>query len=26
RPHLERWMAELRDRRAAQEVLALPLA
>ncbi|MGF2508802.1 glutathione S-transferase, partial [Ralstonia pseudosolanacearum] len=25
-PHLERWMAELRDRRAAQEVLALPPA
>ncbi|MDE2203251.1 MAG: glutathione S-transferase [Burkholderiaceae bacterium] len=25
RPHLERWMAALRDRRAAQEVLALPV-
>jgi glutathione S-transferase len=25
RPNLERWMAELRDRRAAQEVLALPV-
>ena len=25
RPHLERWMTELRDRRAAQEVLALPV-
>ena len=25
RPNLERWMAELRDRRAAREVLALPV-
>jgi glutathione S-transferase len=25
RPNLERWMATLRDRRAAQEVLALPV-
>lgn len=25
RPNLERWMTELRDRRAAQEVLALPV-